>query len=152
MVQRLDEDLGIADLGERPAGVAKVDILFAVFLLVDHRPDQPEHRADLLERLSRLVDGLVPRPFVWPGATLQGLVHLSPHDPPDVLAERLVGIQLNGHGMASRAPGDDPAGVWPTADSFLVHASRTPGAVASRATDPDSLLQELPGAVGSMPC
>src|SRR5262249_38848439 len=140
-VQRLDEDLGVADLGERPAGVAEAGVLLAVGLLADHRTDQPEHRADLLETLAGLVDGLVPRPLVRPGEMFQGPVQLLPHAPPDAPAERLVGLQFKGHGVASCASGGGPAGVLPPAHSFLASALPAPRTVARLAGAPGRSMQ-----------
>jgi hypothetical protein len=150
-VQRLDENLGIADLGKRPAGVAEAGILFTVALLADHWSDKAKHCKDLLETLASLVHGLVPRPRVRPGKMLQGFVHLLPHDPPNALAERLGGLQFEGHGRPSCASGADRTGGPRPAPSFLASASRTPGTVATRAGTLGYCFQQFLGVDGTPP-
>jgi hypothetical protein len=80
LVQRLDEDLRVADLPEGSAGVAEAKVLFAVDWLANLRPDQAQDRPDPLERLPRLVDGLVPRALARPREFLQSAVHLLTRD------------------------------------------------------------------------
>src|SRR5262249_54002128 len=93
-VERLDEDSGVTDFGKRPSSIAEASILAAVALLANYRPDQAEHRSDLLERLPHLVDDLVPRALGRQGQFLQNGVYPVPHDPPQALAEGFIGPQL----------------------------------------------------------
>ncbi len=89
LVKRLDEDPGVADLGQRPGGIAEAGILAPVALRADHWPDQAEDGADLLQGLARLVDRFVARTLALAGQLLEDGVHLLVHDPPQVLAEGL---------------------------------------------------------------
>ena len=61
LIRGLDEHLRIADLGERPGGVAKTPVLFVVDIVAELLAHQAERRPHFLEALADLADGLVLR-------------------------------------------------------------------------------------------
>src|SRR5207247_1571236 len=85
LVQALHEDLGVAYLGQRSAGVAEPSILPLVDHLTNLRPDEPQDSPDLLEALPRLVNGLVARPVGRLAQLFEGGVHFPARDPRDPL-------------------------------------------------------------------
>src|SRR5215471_13702495 len=111
-VQRLDEDLGIAHLGQRPGDVAEGEVLSPVKLSADPRPYQTNKSAKFLQALARLVDHLIARAFRRSVRALPDLLDLLLGDSVYAVWKRLVDSELKRHGplrplssrVASRCP------------------------------------------------
>ena len=94
--QRLQSHLGIAGPGEHATGVAKADVLAAVDGVAEVVTDEAQHRAQLLQVLSRLVHRRVQVALGPLAKLLQGVVGAAPGDPPDPVRRRLPAAQAVG--------------------------------------------------------
>src|SRR5262249_10898186 len=61
LVQRFDEDGGVAHLGQGPRDVTKSNVLSSVRLSAEGRPNQSDEGAEFLQALADLVDHRVTR-------------------------------------------------------------------------------------------
>jgi hypothetical protein len=91
--QRLQLHLGIAGPGEHATGIAKADVLAVVDGVADVIADEAQHRAQLLQVLSRLVHRRVQVALGPFAQLLQGVVGAAPADPPDPVGRALLAVQ-----------------------------------------------------------
>src|SRR5215813_5676352 len=111
-VQRLDEDLAIAHLGQRPGDVAEGEVLSSVKLSADARADQTDKSAKFLQALASLVNHLIARGLRRSVHALPDLLDLFLGDSVDAVWKSLVDSELKRHGpvrplssrVASRCP------------------------------------------------
>src|SRR5436190_3996057 len=55
-VKCVDHDLGIANIGEATSNVSKTYVFLPVYVLRQTKPDETEHRSNLLHSLAKAVD------------------------------------------------------------------------------------------------
>src|ERR1019366_5637086 len=102
LIHNLDKHVCVADLPERPSGIAKRPVLFAVDIvaeLVAHQaqggPHFLEALADLADRLGRRRAAL--RRVAFRAQVLERLFELAPHTARDPVAHRFLRLQLKRH-------------------------------------------------------
>src|SRR6185437_6486097 len=98
-IERLDDHISVARIRERPAHVSERRVFFTKCLASQLPADKPEDSANLLELLSRFVNGLLASAGLSIGQEPMGLVDALDHDSADRLIERLVLSNFKGHGL-----------------------------------------------------
>lgn len=96
-VERIDEDLGVADGRERAARVAIGAVLAVEGFFAELAADEAKRSADFLEALADVVNGVVGDGAVGILEGRQRAVDAFADDPPDGARDRLALLQLKGH-------------------------------------------------------
>src|SRR5262245_58170575 len=97
LVERVHEDLGVADLRQRPGRVAQGGVLLPVGAFAQRRPQQAQQRPRLLHPLAGVVDRCVGERPAPAAQRLQRLAHLLAQQAADALGSRFLWPQLLGH-------------------------------------------------------
>src|SRR5262249_36976091 len=103
LVSGLNQDLGVAHFGEWPCRIAKRSVCSAICSVANFRAHQPEYGPNFLHGLSRLVNRFVFRLATSAGQLVERPSNLLAHDAPQIFAERFVGLDFEGHAIASSA-------------------------------------------------